>query len=253
MSEVLFFLPARGGSTRVNDKNIKPLGGKPLIHYAIQSALATNRGRVLVSTNDEAIADVAKREGAEVPFLRPQEISEAKSKVLSALLYTLDTLRSRDGYVCDTLVFRPPTNPFFLPATLQKMLDYGHEHPNVKAVYPVCPALVHPFELALRDSTGRLRNESIQIEGKNVNQVPRTQDWPEVWRQSPGVKVIQAVVLYELLEEFPFPFDCDMPLYSIPENSSIEVSALECFDINVEDDFAVAEELLPQYLNLLNA
>ena len=85
----LILIPARSGSTRVRNKNIRLLGGKPLIAYAIEEALRSKSGRVIVSTNSSQIADISLQYGAEVPFFRPEELSAETASSLSALLHAL--------------------------------------------------------------------------------------------------------------------------------------------------------------------
>jgi N-acylneuraminate cytidylyltransferase len=104
---------ARGGSKGVPRKNVRPLGGKPLIAWAIEAARASALiNRVIVSTDDPEIAEVASRFGAEVPFLRPAELAGDDSPELSAWQHAI---RSIDGVVgsrkCDVLVSVPATSP----------------------------------------------------------------------------------------------------------------------------------------------
>ena len=77
MVKCIAIIPARGGSKRIPRKNIKEFYGKPLIAYSIQAALESKLfDKVIVSTDDEEIANIAKKYGAEVPFMRPKELSD---------------------------------------------------------------------------------------------------------------------------------------------------------------------------------
>jgi CMP-N,N'-diacetyllegionaminic acid synthase len=94
---IIAFIPARGGSKGVPQKNIKLLAGKPLIAWSIEQALASELiGRVIVSTDCPEIARVAKEYGAEVPFLRPDSISDDKATTESAMLHCCDYLEERN-------------------------------------------------------------------------------------------------------------------------------------------------------------
>ena len=118
--ETLALIPARGGSKGLPRKNILDLCGKPLIAYTIEAALAARRiGRVVVSTDDPEIADVARACGAEVPFLRPAELAHDRASVGLATAHMLESLRGQ-GYQPDALVVLYPTSPFRTPA----LLDY---------------------------------------------------------------------------------------------------------------------------------
>ncbi|MGO3346237.1 MAG: acylneuraminate cytidylyltransferase family protein [Marinomonas sp.] len=106
----LAIIPARGGSKGIPRKNIKDIAGKPLIAWSIEHALASDCiDRVLVTTDDKEIADIAKQYGAEVPFLRPDSISGDTATTESAVLHTLEWLEAEDGY--------KPENVFLLQAT----------------------------------------------------------------------------------------------------------------------------------------
>lgn len=85
----LAIIPARGGSKGLPRKNVKPLGGIPLIAHTIQAAKKSHIKRVIVSTDDDEIAEIARDWGAEVPFKRPPEFSTDDSTSLSVLLHTL--------------------------------------------------------------------------------------------------------------------------------------------------------------------
>ena len=100
-------VPARGGSRGVPRKNVRPLAGKPLIAWTIETALAApSIDRVVVSTEDEEIAEVARRCGADVPFLRPPAMASDTSPGIDAILHALDNLAAYD----DVLVLQP-TSP----------------------------------------------------------------------------------------------------------------------------------------------
>jgi N-acylneuraminate cytidylyltransferase len=108
----LGIIPARGGSKSVPRKNLRPLLGRPLIVWSILSAQrATSLDRVIVSTDDPEIAGVAKRYGAEVPFLRPAEIATDETPDLPVFQHALRALSETDGYVPEAIVHLRPTQP----------------------------------------------------------------------------------------------------------------------------------------------
>jgi len=111
--EILALIPARGGSKGIRRKNIRLVNGKPLIGYSIAVALASRRiTRVVVSTEDEEIAAVARACGAEVPFLRPQNLARDDSSLDAVHDHMLDSLARREGYFPDALCTMVPTHPF---------------------------------------------------------------------------------------------------------------------------------------------
>jgi len=110
---ILGVIPARGGSKGVPGKNIRALGDKPLIAHTIECALATNRvTRTIVSTDDQAIADVARQWGADVPFMRPPELATDTALAIPTLQHALQATEALDQSTYDALVMLQPTTPF---------------------------------------------------------------------------------------------------------------------------------------------
>jgi len=114
-SKILAIIPARGGSKRLPGKNIKLLKGKPMIAYAILAALGSKFiNRVLVSTDDQKIAELAKKFGAEVPFLRPAELATDKAKTVHVLKHAINYLEEQEKSTQDIIVLIQPTSPLIL-------------------------------------------------------------------------------------------------------------------------------------------
>lgn len=123
--KVLAVIPARGGSKGVPRKNIRSVGGKPLIAYTIEPALAV-RGRLhrlIVSTDDEEIASIARELGAEVPFMRPADLGGDKIPMVPVLQHAVKTIEERDGVKLDWVLLLQPTCPFRLPEDILAALD----------------------------------------------------------------------------------------------------------------------------------
>lgn len=121
--DVLAIIPARGGSKGIPKKNIVDLAGKPLIAYSIEVALACpSISRVVVSTDDEEIAAVARELGAEVPFLRPRTIAGDRALLGDAITHVTEELKLAEGYVPDAHCVLYPTHPFRTPRLLELLL-----------------------------------------------------------------------------------------------------------------------------------
>jgi len=105
-------IPARGGSKGIPGKNIKEISGRPLINWSIEFAQKSECvERVIVSTDCLQIAEVAKKAGAEVPFLRPSEISGDKATTESAMIHCLNYLKETEGYLPDNVILLQATSP----------------------------------------------------------------------------------------------------------------------------------------------
>jgi N-acylneuraminate cytidylyltransferase len=151
---VLAVVPARGGSKGVPRKNLQLLGGKPLVAHAVQAALAARCvTRVLCTTDDPEIADVARAAGAEVPFLRPAELARDSSEDWPVFMHALNWLDTHEDWRPDIVVNLRPTSPLRRPghvdAAIQLLLSSGAD--SVKAV---CLARQHPHKMWLRRSDG---------------------------------------------------------------------------------------------------
>jgi N-acylneuraminate cytidylyltransferase/CMP-N,N'-diacetyllegionaminic acid synthase len=121
---MIAIIPARSGSKGLPGKNIRDLSGIPLICHTIKSALESKLiTRVIVSTDDDHIAIIAKNCGAEVPFNRPDELAEDDSMVIDTYLYTTDRLKEVEGIEIDSFVALLPTAPLRLPQDIDRAVE----------------------------------------------------------------------------------------------------------------------------------
>lgn len=111
-------IPARGSSKRLPRKNLLPVNGRPLIAYMIGAANAAGLDRVVVSTDDDEIAETARRNGGEVPFRRPRALADDYAQDADILLHAHDAVAAEEGGGYDILVYLQPTTPFVLPRTI---------------------------------------------------------------------------------------------------------------------------------------
>jgi CMP-N-acetylneuraminic acid synthetase len=144
---VLALVPARGGSKGIPRKNIRLLAGKPVLGYAVEAGLAASLvDRVVCSTDDEEIAQVAHDCGAEVPFLRPAELAQDTTEDWPVFKHALDWLREHEGYEPDIVVNLRPTSPLrrveHVDGAIQLLLDSGAD-----SVKSVCVARQHPHKM----------------------------------------------------------------------------------------------------------
>jgi CMP-N-acetylneuraminic acid synthetase len=149
----LCVIPARGGSKGIPHKNIVDVCGRPLIDYTIASSLASGVfSRVVVSTDDPVIADVARGCGAEVPFLRPWALAGDTASPHLGVEYTLDRLKE-EGYEPDGLVVLFPTHPFRTVSMVRFLAARMADHHIVKTVVRVHPG---PMTYLSESGDGRL-------------------------------------------------------------------------------------------------
>lgn len=137
-------IPARGGSKGVIKKNLATVGGKPLIAWSIETALACTRlDRVIVNTDDLEIAEVAKSYGADVPFIRPSNLAQDDSPVFEALIYGLDVLEAQ-GYFSSHTMQLNPTSPLRVKDHIDQSIDLLISE-SADSVVAVKEASNHPY------------------------------------------------------------------------------------------------------------
>lgn len=129
--KIIAIIPARGGSKGVPGKNIKLLGGYPLIAYSIIAATLTNRiHRTIVSTDSEVIADIALRYGAEVPFLRPKEFASDTSPDIEFVLHALNWFQDKENIIPECLVHLRPPTPLRTPELINNAISAIENDPE---------------------------------------------------------------------------------------------------------------------------
>ncbi len=151
--KILAVIPARGGSKGVPRKNIRPVCGKPLIGYTIETALEASEQfhAVIVSTDDQEIAEIAKQFGAEVPFLRPKELADDQAPTVPVLKHAVQFIEDRDGVLIDWVMLLQPTDPFRLPEDIHAAIDIALSEEcdsviSVKQVFSTHPILMKKIE-----------------------------------------------------------------------------------------------------------
>ena len=144
----LAVIPARGGSKRIPRKNIKPFAGRPIIGYSIEAACASGLfDRIVVSTDDDEIAAVARAEGAETPFIRPAALADDHTGTLAVVAHAIDSLVC-EGFAASHVCCIYPTAPLLLPVWLQD--SYARLIETGKAFAFGVTAYGHPIQRALR-------------------------------------------------------------------------------------------------------
>jgi CMP-N-acetylneuraminic acid synthetase len=228
---VLAVIPARGGSTTLPRKNILPFCGKPMIAYSIEAALSARRSgasidRVIVSTDDAEIADISRKFGADVPFMRPPELAAADTPSLPVVQHAIAFAEQERAAMYDWVLLLQPTSPLRTEDDILAALHLVTE-PGTTAVISVTGANTsHPKKLKLIEG-GILR--PFQDDGF---QPARRQDFGyDVYKTNGAIYLARRDVL---MQEGSFYGDCPRPLIMPPERS---------VDIDTKLDFDMAEFL----------
>jgi len=227
---ILGIIPARGGSKGIPRKNIRPLGGEPLIAYTIKAALESRIDRTIVSTNDSQIAEVALAYGAEVPFLRPADLADDSSSSLSVLLHTLQYVETKEQYYPDIIAFLQPTSPFRTSSHMDSAIDLLLSS-DVDSVIGICEVEQHPYVMFEQEPDDRL-TEFIQIRPKPL----RRQEFPRLYVTNASMTVSRRHYYDGLTDP--------EPAHSWASLKGIVMDRVSSIDINTKFDFLVAETAL---------
>jgi N-acylneuraminate cytidylyltransferase len=179
MSDVIAIIPARGGSKGVPHKNIIELNGHPLLAYSIAAAKLAGVERVLISTDSEEYAEIAKHYGAEVPFLRPDELSNDQSSDYDFMRHAMEWVRANEGIEPEYWLHIRPTTPLRDPVVLKQAIKTIKNDPNATSVRSGHEAPESPFKWLMKDEKGYFIGLRKDLTSEKVN-LPR-QSFPHVY------------------------------------------------------------------------
>jgi N-acylneuraminate cytidylyltransferase len=228
---IVALIPARSGSKRVRDKNIRLLAGHPGMAYSIAAALQSEIfADVIVSTDSEHYAKIATYYGAEVPFLRPAELAGDRSPDIEWLQYTLGRLRDK-GRSYDCFSILRPTSPFRLPETIQRAWQAFTAEAGVDSLRAVEKCAQHPGKMWV-------------VRGNRMMPLmpfgPAEQPWhssqypslPEIYVQNASLEIAWSRVVFE---DRSIAGNVIMPFFT---------ANYEGFDVNNPYDWKLAEHLV---------
>ncbi len=220
----LVVIPARGGSKGVPGKNIKPLGGKPLIHYTIEAALAVFPPEIIcVSTDSPEIKACAEQTGLRVPFLRPPELATDTAGTREVLLHAVDFYEAQ-GYFPDVVILLQPTSPFRTAQHIKEAL--GLFTADLDMVVSVKETKSNPYYVLFEE------DENGYLQSSKKGEFTRRQDCPKVWEYNGAIYVINV----NALKTKAFSQLSPKVKYVMDEESSL--------DIDSELDWKVGEVMV---------
>ncbi len=225
---VLGVVTARGGSKGVPHKNIRPLGGKPLLAWTAAAAQAATRlARTILTTDDDAIAAAGRACGLDVPFMRPPELARDDTPTIPVLQHAVAAVEA-SGDLFDAVCLLQPTNPFRTPATIDACIALleSSKADSVVTILPI-PAEHNPHWAYFRDESGRLR-----LAMGEPTPIPRRQALPPAFHREGSVYVVRRDVLMERSS-----------LYGAVV-LGYEVDPARAINIDTPHDWARAEELV---------
>jgi CMP-N,N'-diacetyllegionaminic acid synthase len=237
--KTLCVISARGGSQGLPGKNIRLLLDKPLIVWSIEQALATPEiDRVVVSTDSEEIAKVARVAGAETPFIRPAHLASSEAGKFDVFKHALASCEAHYGDDYELYLDLDCTNPLRDVSDISACINQFRacrQH-GVDGVFTICPARKNPyFNLLESDNTGALR-----ICKKLPETIVRRQDAPQVYEHVASIYVLSP----DYIRSVSYLLDGHMEGYNIGSEKSL--------DVDSDFDFLLIEYLMKRKLGLIS-
>jgi len=227
---ILGLIPARGGSKGLPGKNIRPLLGKPLIAWTIQQALASKYlDKVIVSTEDEGIAEISKQYSAKVPFMRPKELATDEAGGIDVVLHTIRWMEE-NGKSYDFLMLLQPTSPLRTSEDIDNAIELLFSK-KAQTVISVCEVNHHPYCSNTLPEDGCMK-DFIEPEVMNKNR----QELPVFYRLNGAI----YLAYWDYLKSQRSFFGKETFAYIMPKERSI--------DIDNEMDLKLAEILIEKEL-----
>lgn len=220
----LVIIPARGGSKGIPGKNIKLLGGKPLIQYTIEAALAVfHKNRIIVSTDSEEIARVADNCGVKPPFLRPAELSTDEASSYDVIQHAMKY--ARESLIdFDTVVLLQPTSPFRNSAHLGEAIEKYEA--GIDMLVSVKKSDENPYYSLFEENSEGYLSKS------KVGDFTRRQDCPNVYAYNGAIYVMSADSLDK------------MPINQFKKVKKYVMSQQDSIDVDTELDWQIAEFII---------
>ena len=221
-NKMLALILARGGSSRLPRKNVLQLGGKPLIAWSIEAALQSQcNPRVLVSTDDQEIAETSTKWAADVPFLRPTELAQDDTPSMAPILHALQWLEENEQYRPDRVMLLQPTSPFRSSLDIDGAVDLMNDR-QADAVVSVGPVHQDPTHIMHLDETGRLLEPLLNGQHKR-------QDLPPLYALNGAIYLARRDVLQ------------DQRTWYTNQTYAYIMSADRSLDIDTAFDFCLAK------------
>lgn len=249
---ILAIIPARSGSKSVPHKNIRDICGKPMIAYSIEHGIKSKYiNRVIVSTDSERYADIARSYGAEVPFIRPAEYATDTALDIDVFRHALTYLKENERYEADIVIQLRPTYPIRKIEDIDKMIEICMQDESIDSVRSMSLATEVPYKMWVEGDNSRLAENGVRdncdtgssndmsggcfVVKPLINNIPECynmprQQLPTVYYQNACIDVLRPRVIFEM--------------NSMSGNVIMGYKMTENFDIDTEEEFIRAKEYI---------
>lgn len=221
---ILFVIPARGGSKGIPHKNIKPFAGQPLIAYSLEAArVLTDDAHIILSTDDERIAEVAKELGYDTAYRRPAELATDTAGSREVILDAMDNADAM-GVEYDKVVLLQPTSPLRIVADIVKAIEAYDATPDCDMAVTVTEAACNPYYDCFETDADGVLHVS-----KGDGTLTRRQDAPKAWQYNGAVYVMRP----ESVRRYA--------LGAMPRRIAVEMPRSRSVDLDTPLDWTIAE------------
>ncbi len=229
ISGIMGLVTARGGSKGVPGKNIKPLASRPLIAWSIEAA-KRSRGleRVIVSTDDEKIARVARKWGADAPFIRPDYLARDDSPHIDVVVHAIEWMKEYRDYSPEYIMLLQPTSPLRTVDDIDAAIRIARKN-DAESVISVCESPAHPYKIRKISGDGLLSDFV-----EKPNGYLRRQDLPAAYFENGAIYLVKKDIVINKRTLYP---ENTYPYIMKPEHS---------IDIDTLWDFRLAEIILEE-------
>ncbi|PIR70392.1 MAG: acylneuraminate cytidylyltransferase [Candidatus Niyogibacteria bacterium CG10_big_fil_rev_8_21_14_0_10_42_19] len=235
--KVLGIVGARSGSKGIHDKNIRPLLGKPLMAWVIEAAKKSKYiSRLIISTDSKEYTDIAKKHGAEAPFLRPEEISGDEASDIDYLTHAVSWLEQNEGWKPDIILRLPPTSPLCKTESIDACVELLLNDPDATSSRTIIEAPKHPYKLWKIEDDHLLPFIPKEQTGFDEPSNMARQLFPPAYAHVDVIAVRYDTLMKDLLLTGK-----KVRYHKIPKTDAV--------DIDNEIDFMLAEFLLKRRLN----
>jgi CMP-N,N'-diacetyllegionaminic acid synthase len=182
----LAIIPARKGSKGIPGKNLKKIGGKPMVQFTMEAAISViSFENIIISTNDHKVINISEKLGLETPFVRPESLSTDSSKTSDVVQHSLDWYHSKYNKLPANIILLQPTSPFRDENDITLAIDKFNKS-NKKTLVSVSEPINHPADCILKSKDGRFKRLEV---GKELSE---RQSFPEMFFIDGGIYISET-------------------------------------------------------------
>lgn len=243
ISKLIFFIPARSGSTRLKNKNLKKFKQTSLLVNKIKSCQATKFGDVIVSTDSNKIAKIAIRYGAKIINLRNKNLATSKSSMISSVIDLINNLEKKKINKPNYIAIVPLTCPLLKTSTIKTICRKIIARKNFNSISSIYPSNIDPFNII--QLKNKIMFDTFKLSNKKFSTFERSQDKPKFHKISSAIQISKT----KYFERFKYNNLTKLMKKPIDVNSCIfhRINPVENFDINDAVDYKILIKLLSRY------